>query len=132
MKFNSFFSLQDDDYYNDEVKENDDYYDDGNQGGEFLDYSDEYRDDSFDYPEKENNPVLEMTLTKKNGKNIKRRLDNHHCQALSPLGTGESCQSSIECRCGEFCSTQKGVCEPALCDNLHQAACEVYPGFNSK
>ena len=63
---------------------------------------------------------------------IQKRLDENHCKALSPLGTGEVCQSSIECRCGEFCSTLKGVCEPALCEGNHQGTCEIYPGFNSK
>ena len=67
-----------------------------------------------------------------NKKWIQKRLDRYHCKALSPLGTGDPCQSSIECRCGEFCSTRKGVCEPALCDSLHQGTCEIYPGFNSK
>ena len=67
----------------------------------------------------------------KDRRKIQKRLDRNHCKALSPLGTGEVCQSSIECRCGEYCSTRKGVCEPALCDS-HQGTCEIYPGFNSK
>ena len=140
MKFNSF-SLQNDDYYddskgqddyNDDGKGQDDYYDDGDQGGEFLDYSNEDGDESSDYnEEEEKNPVLKMT-DGKNRERIQSRLDKYHCQALSPLGTGESCQSSIECRCGEFCHTQKGVCEPAVCDTRHQGSCRIYPGFNSK
>jgi len=123
-----------DDYYDgdydDQVKEQDDFYDDGNQGGEFLDYSEEDGDESLDYPEEEKNPVLKMT-DGKNRQSIQRRLDEHHCKALSPLGTGESCQSSIECRCGEFCNKRRRVCEPAVCESNHQAACQIYPGFNS-
>ena len=113
----------------DEGKEQDDYYDEGNQGGDSNEYSDEYSNESES--EEEKNPVLEMT-DGKNKRKIQKRLDNNHCKALSPLGTGEVCQSSIECRCGEFCSTRKGVCEPALCEGLQQGACEIYPGFNSK
>ena len=85
----------------------------------------------MDSTEEEKNPVLAMT-NGRNKKKIQKRLDKYHCKALSPLGTGEPCQSSIECRCGEYCHTRKGVCEPALCDGLHQATCEIYPGFNSK
>ena len=129
MKFNAFFSLQNDDYYDNDVKEQDQYYDGGGGGEEFHDYSNEYDDDSF---EEEKNPVLKMDLTPENRKQIKSRLDNYHCKVLSPLGTGESCQSSIECRCGEFCHKRRRVCEPAVCESNHQAACQIYPGFNSK
>merc|ERR1711865_863926 len=72
-----------------------------------------------------------MDLTPENRKQIKSRLDNYRCKVLSPLGTGESCQSSIECRCGEFCHKRRRVCEPAVCESNHQAACQIYPGFNS-
>ena len=109
-----------------------DDYDDYNQGGGSHEYSDEYGDNSFDSFEQESNPVLKMMLSKDNRRRIEERLENHHCKPLNPLGTGDTCQSSIECRCGEYCHIIKGICEPALCDKLHQAACEVYPGFNNK
>ena len=62
---------------------------------------------------------------------IERRLKRFSCQLLSPLGTGDSCQSSLECRCGEFCS-RRGFCQPATCDLAQPGVCATYPGLNHK
>lgn len=123
----------DEDYY--------DHYDGDSYGvgqGTRSDFQDDYEDFFRPAPEipiaheePGKNPVLQMNLSKDNRLQIQKRLQRHQCQAMSSLGSGEPCQSSIECRCGEYCS-RKGICEPATCDLASAGICQQYPGFNAK
>eukprot|EP00093_Oithona_nana_P003241 03241.XXX_64377_66211_1 [CDS] Oithona nana genome sequencing. len=116
-------------------------YEDIEYGGgiddEKDDYGNEYpNDDQYedypDYPSEDDNPVLALLPPEGQLRNeIERRLKRFSCQLLSPMGTGDSCQSSLECRCGEFCS-RRGFCLPATCDLASPGVCATYPGLNHK
>ena len=94
------------------------------------------KDDDYDDYEEEEEPLnLDLIYNMKLPENLKERLEKrlliNRCQKVSTLGSGESCQRSNECRCGEYCSAQ-GICEQAECSLHNQAVCQSYPGFNAK
>ena len=80
---------------------------------------------------KGNNPVLNMDLSEENRRNIRSRLGKNICKPLSTLSSGETCRSTNECRCGEFCSFRR-LCEPATCDISTSDTCQTYRGLNNK
>merc|ERR1712062_67583 len=66
---------------------------------------------------------------------IEGQFKNHQCVKHVSDGSGESCTTSVECRCGEFCSKQgrgPGKCQPATCSLGNSGVCNAYPGFNHK
>ena len=102
----------------------------------FSVYSNYKKDENYDDYEEEIPPldldeIYDMKLPDKLKERLEGRLLINRCQKLATLGSGESCQTSNECRCGEFCSAQ-GSCEQAECSLHNQAICQTYPGFNAK
>ena len=90
--------------------------------------------DDYEEPEQEPldiNELFQMELPEKAKSRIELRLKKHFCKKFASQGSGEPCQFSKECRCGEFCSNE-GVCKPAECHTHNQGICQTYPGFNSK
>ena len=66
---------------------------------------------------------------------IEGQFKNHQCVKHVSDGSGESCTTSVECRCGEFCYRQgrgPGQCQPATCSLGNSGVCNTYPGFNHK
>ena len=86
--------------------------------------------DDYEDPDVVKNPLEELNLPSKYIGNLQRKLNLYTCTKLTALGSGESCQTSRECRCGEFCSNRH--CQPATCDISNPAVCQAYPGFNTK
>ena len=103
-------------------------------------YSDEYEPDYHNTQDTIKPLDLEelfgMKLpNKKLIEKIEGQFKNHQCVKHVSDGSGESCTTSVECRCGEFCSKQgrgPGKCQPATCSLGNSGVCNAYPGFNHK
>ena len=103
-------------------------------------YSDEYEPDYHNTQDTIKPLDLEELFGMKlpNKKLIERiegQFKNHQCVKHVSDGSGESCTTSVECRCGEFCSKQgrgPGQCQPATCSLGNSGVCNAYPGFNHK